>query len=61
MVGGLTATRKPLHEKVDNGGWLNSDQKNLYMKRWIMVGALTATRKPTHEKVSDSGCLHSDQ
>ena len=46
--------------KSPNSG-LNSDQKILYMKRWIMVGGLTATRKPLHEKVSDSGWLHSDQ
>ena len=24
---------KPLHEKVTDNGWLDSDQKNVYMKR----------------------------
>ena len=62
-MGGLTAIRKHLYEKVNDGGWLTSDQENLYLKRQLMVdGWLNSNqKKQLYEKVSDSRWLNSDQ
>ena len=36
MMDGLAATTKSSHEKVANDGWVSSNYKNVYMKRWLI-------------------------
>ena len=49
MVDWLVAMTKRLHKKVANGGWFNSDQRNVNMKRQVTVDGFTAIATGSHD------------
>ena len=58
-MGGLTAIRKRLYEKVSDGGWLNSDQETFTSKgsQLMMGGWLNSYQKQVDIIISKNQAL----